>query len=191
MFGSLWGLQNLGQLVAGVSGLSGADIAATLAWDRTVGDPSVVIADIDTGYAFDHPDLAPVAWRNPGETPGDGIDNDGNGYVDDWRGWDTHGGDNDPGGGSHGTHTAGTIGARGGNGLGVSGVAQNVRIMPVRALSDGSGTLAAIVEAINYAGRNGARAANMSLTSPLRFLAVNEALAANPRTRRRGGQLWR
>jgi subtilisin family serine protease len=203
-FGELWGLLNTGQNVGGFAGaVPGADIDATLAWDRTVGDPSVVVADIDTGYLFGHPDLGPVAWTNPGETPGDGIDNDHNGYVDDRHGWDTADNDNDPtdiepfvpgpfGGPfdyvpsvSHGVHTAGTIGAQGNNATGVTGVAQNVRIMPIRAGSDGRAigfSLASVIEAMNYAGANGARVANMSLNIAGVLPTVLAAQAANQKT---------
>jgi subtilisin family serine protease len=200
LFGRLWGMQNTGQDVDGFEGaVPGADIDAPLAWDRTVGDPSVVVADIDTGYLFGHPDLGPVAWRNPGEIPGDGIDNDHNGYVDDWRGWDALDGDNDPTdtgdfkvdssepfehfvAESHGSHTAGTIGARGNDGTGVTGVAQNVRIMPIRAGTDVAFRLSSIIEAMNYAGANGARVANMSLNAPGTVAVILAAQAANQQT---------
>ena len=195
-FAELWGLRNTGQNVGGFSGaVPGADIDATLAWDRTVGDPSVVLADIDTGYLFGHPDLGPVAWTNPGEIPGDGIDNDSNGYVDDRRGWDTADQDNDPTDVqpwwfieylpslSHGVHTAGTMGARGNDATGVTGVAQDVRIMPIRVGSNAGGfTLASIVEAMNYAGANGARAANMSLNASGVYPTILAAQAANQET---------
>ena len=202
-FGDLWGLLNTGQDVDGFGGnaVPGSDIDASLAWDRTVGAPSVALADIDSGYRFDHPDLAPVAWSNPGETPGDAVDNDSNGYVDDWRGWDTV--SDDPNdvpqastadgpaahdGSVHGVHTAGTIGAKGNNGIGVTGVTQNARIMPVRACFGSSDppscAVASVVEAINYAGGNGARATNLSINGPAdtRFPTVTQALAANPTT---------
>ena len=196
LFGQLWGLRNVGQNVGGVTGgLPGADTDAVLAWDRTVGDPSVVVEDIDTGYRFDDPDLGPVAWTNPGEIAGDGIDNDHNGYIDDTRGWDAIGWkptpvsplapDNDPTDArilddGHGVHTAGTIGAQGNNGVGVTGVAQNVRIMPFRAGDAMGFPTSAIVEGINYAGRNGARVANMSFTGYFRSGALEAALGANP-----------
>ncbi len=199
-FGEEWGLLNTGQNANGFSGgIPGADIDATLAWDRTVGDPSVVVADIDTGYLFAHPDLGPVAWRNPGEVPDDGIDNDANGHVDDWRGWDTADNDNDPTDTEflevapgilsyatsepHGVHTAGTIGAQGNNLTGVTGVAQNIRIMPVRAGSGYGGfTLSSLIDAMNYAGANGARVANMSLNKAGILPTILAAQAANQRT---------
>ena len=191
-FGQLWGLQNTGQLIDGTGGgVADADIDADLAWDRTVGSPSVTVADIDSGYRFDHPDLAPVAWTNPGEVPGDGIDNDGNGYVDDSHGWDALDGDNDPTdhpifGSSlaHGVATAGIIGAKGNNGIGVTGVAQDARIMPLRVCTSvpAACPLSALVEGINYAGANGARAANLSLNATGRIPTLTSALAANPGT---------
>ena len=195
-FNELWGLLNTGQNVGGGTGaVPGADIDATLAWDRTVGDPSTVVADIDSGYFFGHPDLGPVAWANAGETPGDGIDNDGNGYVDDARGWDFFAGDNDATDdfSGHGIHTAGTIGAKGNNGIGVTGVAQNSRIMPLRVCGPEELTeppfgvflscpLSRLVEAMNYAGGNDARAANMSLNQPGVHPTLLAAEAANQQT---------
>lgn len=202
LFGELWGLRNTGAGVKGFSGaVAGDDIDVGGAWIRTLGSPSVVVADIDSGYRFDHPDLAPVAWVNPGETD-DGIDNDFNGYVDDLHGYDFVGADgestaddkdNDPTDddlftGGHGVHTAGTIGAAGNNGVGITGVAQNVRIMPLRVCSRFPGLganrcpFSAIVEAINYAGAMGARVANMSLGGTVKSQAEVNALAANPGT---------
>jgi subtilisin family serine protease len=200
LFGELWGLRNTGAGIKGFSGaVAGDDIDVAGAWIRTLGSPSVVVADIDSGYRFDHPDLAPVAWVNPGEID-DGFDNDFNGYVDDIHGYDFVGAngeaiapDNDPTdddlfSGGHGVHTAGTIGAAGNNGVGITGVAQNVRIMPLRvcsrfpALSANRCPFSAIVEAINYAGDMGARVANMSLGGTVKSQAEVNALAANPGT---------
>ena len=202
LFGQLWGLRNLGG--TGVDGFSGAiagdDIGATAAWDRTVGSPSTVIADIDSGYRFNDPDLGPVAWTNPGEIAGNGIDDDHNGYIDDTRGYDFVGvsadsptSDNDPTddnliSGGHGLHTAGTMGAAGDNGVGIAGVARNVRIMPLRvcanqaASSEGRCPFSSILAAINYAGDMGARAANMSLGGNTFTQTEVNAIAAHPQT---------
>jgi subtilisin family serine protease len=133
-FGEMYGLNNTGQ----TGGTPDADIDAPEAWDIAVGSSSVVVADLDSGMELTHGDLAANLYTNPGEVPGNGIDDDGNGFVDDVHGWDFRGNDNDPSDpstvcSSHGTHTAGTIGAAGNNGLGVTGVAQQVRIMPLRA----------------------------------------------------------
>lgn len=153
---SLWGLNNVV--------LDTADISAPEAWDFTTGSKDIVVAVIDTGVDYLHPDLAANIWVNPGEIPGDGIDNDGNGFVDDVHGYDFFAYDADPmDADGHGTHVAGTIGAVGDNGIGVVGVNWNVQIMPVRFLSPaGSGTTIDAIEAIKYAVANGARILNNS-----------------------------
>jgi subtilisin family serine protease len=202
LFGQLWGLQNTGLGIGGFGGaLAGDDIHAPAAWDRTVGTPSTVIADLDSGYRFEDPDLGPVAWTNPGEIAGNGIDDDHDGYVDDTRGYDFVGpssdsptSDNDPTddnviSGGHGLHTAGTMGAAGNNGVGITGVAQNVRIMPLRVCAnsasnnnDGLCPFSSQIAAINYAGAKGARAANMSLGGTTFNPTVRDAFAHNPGT---------
>lgn len=206
LLGQQWALQNVGAGIGGFAGaLAGADINALAAWDRTRGTPTTVIADLDSGYRFDAPDLGPVAWTNPAD-PANGVDDDHNGIVDDTNGADFVGRsvnapavDGDPtddnlNDGGHGVHTAGTMGAAGNNGVGVSGVAQDVRIMPLRVCSwftdtnfsdgrDDSDTICpadAQVQAINYAGSHGARAANMSFGGTTINTAVRDALAANP-----------
>ncbi|MGQ9660706.1 MAG: S8 family serine peptidase [Kiritimatiellia bacterium] len=137
MFLNLWGMQR---------------IRGPEAWDRTTGNPQIVVAVIDTGIRRTHEDLAPNMWANPDEIPGNGLDDDGNGYVDDVYGWDFVNNDNDPNDDHfHGTHVAGTIGAVGNNGLGVVGVNWNVKLVAVKFLSaSGSGTLANAVRAVDY-----------------------------------------
>jgi serine protease len=115
LFGQLWGLNNTGQTVKSSMGAADADIDAPEAWSTTTGSSSVVVAVIDSGVDWHHPDLAGNIWTNPGEScPGcasDGIDSDGNGYIDDVHGWDFVNDDNDPfDDHGHGTHVAGTIG---------------------------------------------------------------------------------
>jgi len=148
-FGTLWGLNNSGQS----GGLANADINAPEAWNTTTGSRGVVIAVIDTGFDYNHPDLAANAWTNPGEVAGDGIDNDGNGKIDDVHGYDFVNNDADPmDDNGHGTHTSGTIGAVGNNGVGVVGVNWQVSIMGLKFLAgDGSGSTSGAVAAINYA----------------------------------------
>lgn len=148
-FNELWGLHNVGQ----TGGTVDADIDAPFAWAQQTGSPSVKVAVIDTGIDYTHPDLAANCWTNPGEIPGNGIDDDGNGYVDDVRGYDFVNGDGDPmDDHSHGTHCAGTIGAKGNNGIGVVGVCWNVSLIGVKFLSaGGSGTTSDAVLAVDYA----------------------------------------
>ncbi|MFV2065691.1 MAG: S8 family peptidase [Pirellulales bacterium] len=159
-FSELWGLNNTGQ----TGGTVDADIDAPAAWDVTTGSNSVVVAVIDTGVDYTHEDLAANIWVNPGEIAGDGIDNDGNGYVDDIRGYDFANNDNDPmDDQGHGTHVAGTIGAVADNGVGVTGVNWNVQIMAVKFLAaDGSGSVADAIDGITYAVDNGALISNNS-----------------------------
>ncbi len=142
------------------------------AWSLANKQQDMVVAVIDTGVDYTHEDLLPNLWRNTREIPDNGIDDDGNGYVDDLVGWDFVSNDNKPydlafsgleivfGGGNpgHGTHCAGNVAARGQNGQGISGVAPDVKIMAIRFLSEkGSGTTADAVKAVKYAVDNGAK----------------------------------
>ncbi len=130
----------------------GADIHASDAWDISQGSSDVIIAVIDTGVQLDHPDLAANIWTNPGEIPGDGIDNDGNGYVDDVNGWNFAGNTNNPSDDfGHGTAVAGIISAVGNNGVGVAGVSWHTKILPLKFLdSTGHGDAAEAIAALNY-----------------------------------------
>ena len=160
-YSQLWGLNNTGQS----AGTADADIDAPEAWDIQKGNPNLVIGVIDTGVDYNHPDLVGNIWTNPGEIAGDGIDNDNNGYIDDTRGWDFADIDNNPmDGHGHGTHVSGTIAGKGNNGVGVTGVAWNAKIMPLKMFDDtGSGgyTSNAIL-AINYATAKGVKLTNNS-----------------------------
>ena len=154
-FAQEWALNNTGQ----TGGTPDADIDAPEAWNVVTGSATVVVAVIDTGVDYNHPDLVANMWTNPGEISGNGLDDDADGYVDDVRGWNFYGDNNNPMDDHfHGTHVAGTIGALGNNGVGVSGVAWQVRIMPLKFLSaSGSGFTSDAVEAIHYATVKGAR----------------------------------
>jgi len=159
-YGELWGMNNTGQ----TGGTNDADLDAPEAWDTQTGSDSTLIAVIDTGVDYNHPDLAANIWANPNEIAGNNIDDDNNGYVDDVRGWDFANSDNDPMDDNlHGTHVAGTIGAIGNNGVGVAGVNWRVKIMPLKFLGgDGSGTLANAIAAIIYGANKKARVMNNS-----------------------------
>ncbi|HEX6718354.1 MAG TPA: S8 family serine peptidase [Pyrinomonadaceae bacterium] len=166
----MWGLNNTGQpsTVGGNPGTPGNDIRAEQAWNITTGSRSVVVGVIDSGIDINHEDLHDNIWTNPAEVPGNGIDDDGNGFVDDIHGWDfahddatvfdytepsyppsdSYAGDFD----DHGTHVAGTIGATGNNSLGVVGVNWQVSVLPLKFLTEeGTGTSADVLKAFAYA----------------------------------------
>lgn len=163
LFSQLWGMNQA----------ANNDIDAPEAWDIYTGDPNYRVAIIDTGIDFNHPDLQGNIWVNPGETPNDGIDNDGNGYIDDVSGWDFTGtglgtkfanGDNNPqDGDGHGTHVAGTIAGKGNNAVGVAGVVWGAKIVPLKFLDDtGSGSTANAILAVDYCRINGIKLSNNS-----------------------------
>jgi subtilisin family serine protease len=165
-FGELWGLDNQGQEILGQQGTPNVDIDAPEAWEQARNLDEVVVAVIDTGIDINHPDLKDVIWTNPDETPGNNIDDDGNGYVDDVHGWDFY---HDDGtvydiydGDEHGTHVAGTIAATTNNNLGVSGIAPNVKIMPIKFLGPYGGSTEDAILAIEYAASMGVKLSNNS-----------------------------
>lgn len=175
-FAVQWGLNNTGQVVGRVAGKPGADISAPKAWDQGTGHSNIVIAVIDTGVDIFHPDIRPNLWINNGELAGfesleawqpNGVDDDGNGYVDDVVGWDFFFNVNNPNDevSGHGTHVAGIAAARGNNGLGVTGVSWEARIMPLATQDYASRDLpvSAIASALLYAEANGAHVINLSL----------------------------
>jgi subtilisin family serine protease len=144
-----------------------APMGVDSAWRQTTG-ADVTVAVVDSGVDLGHPDLAPNLWTNPGEIPGNGVDDDHNGYVDDVHGFDFVDGDGTPQDlNGHGTHVAGIVGARGGNGIGGAGVAWRARLMAVRVLdAQARGTTTAVADGIRYAVDNGARIVNLSLAGP-------------------------
>jgi len=158
-FGELWGLHNIGQ----DGGTPDADIDAPEAWSIETGD-TVLVGVIDTGVDWHHVELASNIYTNPGEIASNGVDDDGNGYIDDVRGWDFVNNDNDPyDDHGHGTHVSGTIAAIGNNGVGVVGVSWSARILPLKFLdAGGSGTTSAAILAVEYATMMGARLTNNS-----------------------------
>jgi len=186
-FNRLWYLDNDGQTVNGKSGTAGADISAPGAWNMETGSSDIVIAVIDSGVAFDHPDLMTNIWRNPEEIPDNGKDDDHNGYTDDIYGWDFVNNDNNPSdyskdlyGDGHGTHVAGIIAAEGNNGMGATGVMWYAKIMPVQIFdlfenSPFNATTLVVLEALLYAVENGAKIINCSFGGPSFSHALYEA----------------
>jgi subtilisin family serine protease len=163
-FGLEWGLKNVGQTVNGDPGTAGDDIRATQAWDMFTGDPNFIIADIDTGIQYTHPDLAANIWTNPGEVAANGIDDDGDGFIDDVHGWDFYTPDNDPmDQNGHGTHTSGTVGAVGNNGVGVTGVNWHCKLMAMRFLGpSGSGVSSGAVSCMQFLVAKNVKVSNNS-----------------------------
>jgi len=152
----LWGMNNTGQN----NGQVDADIDAPEAWQIHTGrNDAPIIAVIDTGIDYNHPDLAANMWTNKGEIPGNGIDDDNNGVIDDVHGFNANAQTGDPmDGHGHGSHCAGTIGAVGNNGIGVVGVNHNAQIMAVKIFDDqGSTDSAAILRGIEYTTKMGAK----------------------------------
>lgn len=172
-YNSLWALEKI-------------DMPA--AWSAGTGSRDVTVAVVDSGIALRHPDLAPNIWTNPGETGNgketNGIDDDANGYVDDWRGWDWIEDDNRPADAhGHGSHVAGTIAARGNDAFGVAGVNWDVSLVALRGLDqNGSGTSAEIAAAFHYAGKKGIDVVNASFGGTGQSRAILEAITAYPET---------
>lgn len=183
-FPQQWALHNTGQPVAGTAGVPDVDMNVPEAWGVTQGSPTLVVAVIDSGVDISHPDLAAQIWRNPGEVR-NGIDDDGNGFIDDVNGWDFCERDNTvfEDAQSHGTHVAGSIAASG-NGVGIAGVAPQVKIMPIRFLSENPahdcGTSTQAAEAIAYAVREGARIVNASWGTYGVSSVLSSAIASVP-----------
>lgn len=172
--GKQWPLDNTGTS----GGIAGSDIDALKGWALKADASDVVVAVIDTGVNYFHQDLTANMWSNQGEIPDDGIDNDGNGYIDDYYGIDTYNRDSDPGDDNgHGTHCAGIIGADGNNDFGITGVAPSVKIMSLKFLSQtGVGFTSDALETIDYAKNKGADILNLSWGSPAYSQLLKELL---------------
>ena len=167
LYGALWGMR---------------DIGAESAWDTRTDSSPIIVGVIDSGVDYTHPDLVDNMWTNPGEIAGNGLDDDGNGYIDDVFGYDFESDDADPMddnpttiGGGHGTHVAGTIGARGNNNIGVAGVGWNASLMALKVI--GQGGSADIARSIDYATDNGAKITNNSYGSHGTGIGVSQAIS--------------
>lgn len=149
-----WSLNNAGD----------NDIDAVEAWDMETGSESVIVADVDTGIDYLHEDLAANIWVNTGEIAGNGIDDDGNGYIDDIHGWDFINNDNDPmDDHGHGTHTSGIIAAAGNNNIGIAGISWRSKLIALKAFDQyGNGSFFYAASAIIYAADKGAKVSNNS-----------------------------
>ena len=175
-FGELWGLHNTGQ----AGGSIGNDIGMDEVWDQFTDSSSVVVGVVDSGIDYDHPDLAANVWVNAGEIPGNGVDDDNNGYVDDVHGYDFENNDGDPwDDDGHGTHVSGTIGAVGNNGIGVAGINWQIQIMALKFLDEtGNGLISNGIEAIEYGIDNGADILNNSWGTPFPVSGLTSAVGA-------------
>jgi len=169
-----WGVHNDGSY-----GVADADIDAREAWNITTGSRDVVVAVIDTGVDWDHPDLNGNLWVNEAEQNGTaGVDDDHNGYVDDMIGWDVVDNDNNPNDSDgHGTHVSGIVGAVGDNGTGIVGVNWRVSLMGLRYLGPYGGSTSDAVEAIEYAVDNGADVINASWGSTGYSYSIRDAIS--------------
>ncbi|MCH2134101.1 MAG: S8 family serine peptidase [Phycisphaerales bacterium] len=175
-----YALDNTGQAVNGSSGTADADMNCAEAWDIETGDANLAIAVIDSGVQWDHPDLDGNIWSNPGEIPNNGTDDDGNGYVDDIRGWDFYSGDNNPDDtDGHGTHVAGTIAAESNNGQGVAGVMWQADIVPLRFLGPYGGYTSDAIAAVQYCTNTGIRLSNNSWGGGGYSTALADAIVAS------------
>jgi hypothetical protein len=177
-FADQWGLRNTGQTVNGDPGTAGADVRATAAWDTWTGDPNFVIASIDSGVELTHSDLAANIWLNPGEIPSNGVDDDGNGYIDDRVGWDFINNDNDPSPSlpapidRHGTLTSGVFGAVGNNAKGLTGVNWRCKVAVL-----GTDRVSHLTLALEYCVRKNIRVSNFSLGQTVYVQSEYDAIA--------------
>lgn len=179
-FTELWPLQNTGQIVNSTTGTANADIQALDAWETSTDCSNVIIAIIDSGVDVNHPDVKNNLWTNPGEIAGNGIDDDGNGYIDDIHGWNFVDNNNDIlDSNDHGTHVAGVIAAQGNNSVGTTGVCWSAKIMILKFLdTSGTGSSTDEVSAIEYAIANNAKIINASFGESGYLTPEYDAIAA-------------
>ena len=183
----LWGLNNTGQSIDGITGTADADMDVPEAWDLATG-AGVTVAVVDTGVDADHEDLAGELAVNGGEMGAgretNGIDDDGDGLIDDWRGYDFSYGDNNPDDvKGHGSHVTGTIVATNGNGKGISGVAPDAKVLMLKALGDtGQGAWSDLADAFDFAGDQGIRVVNASLGGAGYVPVIDDVIAQHPNT---------
>lgn len=183
-YSNQWAMNNDGSFTLSKS-KSGADIEMENAWEIEQGDSNIVVCVIDGGTKLDHPELAGRIWTNYDEIPNNGMDDDGNGYVDDYRGWDFVNTDNDPTDDyGHGANVSSIIAANANNGIGFAGVDWNCKLMVLKGLNNKNiGSYSIWIEAVYYAVDNGANVLNLSLggTSPSMMFeeAINYALQNN------------
>lgn len=183
-FSELWGLHNTGRTIQDSPGAADVDVNGLEASAITQGEPNLVVAVIDSGADFSHPDLAGRQWVNPGESGGgkeaNGIDDDGDGFVDDVNGADFVNDDGNPfDDNAHGTHVSGTV-AGSVNGQGIVGVAPKVKIMALKFLgADNTGSISGAIEAITYAKNKGAKLSNNSWGGGAYSQALKDAIDAS------------
>ncbi|MBO7747494.1 S8 family serine peptidase [Paenibacillus sp. MWE-103] len=183
LFSSQWGLHNEGQSIDGSYGNYDVDVDAPEAWGVTKGSQDTIVAILDTGVDVNHPDLAANAWRNANEIPGNGVDDDGDGFIDDVYGWNFYGNNNQPysiyDDDFYGTQIAGVLAAKDDNSAGISGVAPNIRYMPLKVMGYDGGYVSDALRAIDYAERMGAKIANISWSAETYSNALKDAIDAS------------
>lgn len=169
-FEQQWALDNVGQKVGKLAGVKDADINGPEAWEMTKGDKEVVLGIIDTGVLYTHPDLIDNMWNNPGEIPGNGIDDDNNGFVDDVHGINAMNKSGDPlDDNGHGTHCSGIMGGTNASGKGIFGVNQKVSIIGCKFLdAEGGGNMSDALVCMDYFSKLKTREKN-----PVDIAAIN------------------
>ncbi|RXJ02246.1 hypothetical protein DS745_07610 [Anaerobacillus alkaliphilus] len=179
LFKEQWGLNNIGQGIMGKKGTPNIDIDALEAWEITRGNSDIIVAVIDSGIDINHPDLKNNIWKNPNELLNQ-KDNDNNGFIDDTNGWNFYDQNNKVfnafHGDDHGTHVAGIIAASTNNNIGISGIAPNVKIMPLKIIGPNGGDTASAIQAIEYATKMGAHIINASWGGRAYDHALKEAI---------------